>query len=77
LANIFFPDGAIEKTNQKFSCTDEAMQYPKVQKFHRCCRPFLKMFITAILKIVLIKTTEFSSQFGRKIGAAEEKSLAP
>jgi hypothetical protein len=33
--------------------------------------------ITAILKIVSIKTTEFSSQFSGKIGAAEEKSLAP
>jgi len=39
---------------------------------------FLKnVLITAILKIVSIKVTEFSSQFCRKIGAIEEKSLAP
>jgi hypothetical protein len=79
LANIFFTDDAVEKTNQKFSCTeynipryksftDEATQLPSILK---------NVLILAILKIVSIKATEFSSQFRGKIGAAEEKSLAP
>jgi hypothetical protein len=48
--------------------TDEATQLPSILK---------NVFITGILKIVSIKATEFSSQFGGKIGATEEKSLAP
>ncbi len=50
------------------SFTDEATQLPSILE---------NVLITAILKIVSIKVTEFSSQFGRKIKAAEEKSLAP
>jgi hypothetical protein len=42
------------------SFTDEATQLPSILK---------NVSITAILKIVLIKATKFSSQFGRKIGA--------
>jgi hypothetical protein len=82
LANIFFTDEATEKIKKKFfpapmkryniprfkSFTDEAIQLPSVLE---------NVSITAILKLVSIKATEFSSQFGGKIGAAEEKSLAP
>ena len=81
MAKIFFTDEAIEKTKKKFSHTDEAIQYPKVQKFHRWSDTIAvhsrKCIDYSILKIVSIKATEFSSQFGGKIGAAEEKSLAP
>ncbi len=81
MAKIIFTDEAIEKTPKKISCTDEAIQYPKVQKFHRGSDTIAvhswNVSITAILKIVSIKATEFSSQFGGKIRAAEEKSLAP
>jgi hypothetical protein len=55
LAKIFFTDEAIEKTKQKFSCTDEAIQYPKEQKFHRLPSILENVSITAILKIVSIK----------------------
>ncbi len=50
------------------SFTDEAIQLPAILK---------NVSITAILKIVSIKATEFSSQFSRKIGVVAEKSLAP
>jgi hypothetical protein len=50
------------------SFTDEATQLPSILE---------NVSIAAILKIVSIKATEFSSQFVVKIGAAEEKSLAP
>ncbi len=50
------------------SFTDEATQLPSILE---------NVLITAILKIVSIKATEFSSQFSGKIEAPEEKSLAP
>ncbi len=50
------------------SFTDEATQLPSILE---------NVSITAILKIVSIKATEFSSQFGGKIGADEKNSLAP
>jgi hypothetical protein len=46
--------------------TDDATQLPSILE---------NVSITAILKIVPLKATEFSSQFGGKIGATEEKSL--
>jgi hypothetical protein len=76
LVQIFFTDEAMEKTKLKLfsapmkryniprskSFTDEAIQLPSILE---------NIWITAI------KETEFSSRFGGKIGAAEEKSLAP
>ncbi len=50
------------------SFTDKAIQLPSILE---------NVSITAILKLLSIKATEFSSQFGGKIGATEEKSLAP
>jgi hypothetical protein len=49
------------------SFTDEVTQLPSILE---------NVLITAILKIVSIKATEFSSQFSGKIATAEEKSLA-
>jgi hypothetical protein len=50
------------------SFTDEALLLQSILE---------NVSITAILKIASIKATEFSSQCGGKIGAADEKSLAP
>jgi hypothetical protein len=69
-----------KKPNKNFFCTDEAIQYPKVQKFHRLSDTIAvhsrKCIDYSDSKIVSLKATEFSSQFGKN-WAAEEKSLAP
>jgi hypothetical protein len=68
LDKMFFP--AMKRYNipRYSSFTDEATQLPSILE---------NVSITVILKILSIKATEFSSQFGGKIGATEEKSLAP
>jgi hypothetical protein len=64
---MFFP--AMKRYNipRYKSFTDEAPQLPSILE---------NVSITVILKNASIKATEFSSRFGGKTGAAEEKSLA-
>ncbi len=81
LAKIFFTDEAIEKTKQKFFLhrwSDTIYQGTKISPWSDTIAVHSRKCIDySILKIVSIKATECSSQFGGKIGDAEEKSLAP
>ncbi len=77
----FFRRWSDRKNQTKiFSAPMKWYNIPRYKKFHRWSDTIAvhsrKWIDYSILKIVSIKA-EFSSQFGGKIGAAEEKSLAP